>query len=54
MIVTNASTYYGYVPDDWGYENHTFEANGTPVQKGYAQPAFLKGFAEMFDEVRRL
>lgn len=54
MIVTNASTYCGYVPDDWGYENITFEANGTPVQKGYAQPAFLKGFEEMFDEERRM
>lgn len=54
MVVTHVSSYGGYVPDDWGYENHTFEANGTFVQKGYAQSAFLKGFAEMFDEERGL
>jgi len=50
MVVTHVNNYDGYVTDDWGYENHTFEAIGTFVQKGYAQPAFLKGFAEMFDE----
>lgn len=54
IIVTNASSYSGYVPDEWGYDNNTFEANGTPVQKGYAQPAFLNGFAEMFDEERKV
>jgi neutral ceramidase len=54
MVVTHVGTYCGYVPDDWGYKNNTFEAKGTLVQKGYAQPAFLKGFAEMFDEEQRL
>jgi len=49
-MITHVNTYGGYVPDDWGYENNTFEANGALVQKGYALPIFLKGFKEMFDE----
>ena len=50
ILVTQAGKYGGYVPDDWGYENNTFEASGTPVQKGYAEPAFVKAFAEMFEK----
>lgn len=36
------------MPDDWEYEHDAFEAEGTPVEKGAAQPAFIKGFREMF------
>jgi len=53
ILVTHAMTYSGYVPDDWGYENNTFEASGTPVQKGYAQPAFIQGFDEMYSEMKK-
>ena len=49
-MFTHVNTYGRYVPDDWGYENNTFEANGALVQKGHALPVFLKGFKEMFVE----
>lgn len=51
MVVTHVTHQGCYVTDEWGYENETFEAEGTLVQKGYAQPAFLTGFEEMFREM---
>ncbi|MHA9737906.1 neutral/alkaline non-lysosomal ceramidase N-terminal domain-containing protein [Robinsoniella peoriensis] len=51
IVVTHVNNYCGYVPDDWEYEHNAFEAAGTPVMKGFAQPAFIQAFSEMFDEM---
>ncbi|OUP83984.1 hypothetical protein B5F07_09025 [Lachnoclostridium sp. An169] len=50
ILVSHACGYCGYVPDDWEYEHDAFEAEGTPVKQGYAQPAFIRGFRELFKE----
>ena len=53
ILVTHASAYCGYVPDDWEYEHDAFEAKSTPVAQGAAQPAFLQGFRELFRRRRQ-
>ena len=52
VLVSHVCGYSGYVPDDWEYEHDAFEAEGTPVEQGYAQPAFICGFRELFRKWR--
>lgn len=51
FLITQTDTYSGYVPDDWEYEHKAFEAEGATVEKGAAQPAFVKGFKDMFGKI---
>jgi hypothetical protein len=50
ILVTHAQGCMGYTPDDWEYDHHTFEVDNALVSKGCAQPAFVQGFKEMFEE----
>lgn len=52
MLITHTDTYGGYVPNDWEYDHEAFEAGGTSVKKGAAEPAFVSGFAKMFGNIR--
>lgn len=50
ILISHCMQYMGYVPDDWEYEHHAFEAENPPVGKGVAQPVFVDGFRELFQE----
>lgn len=51
ILITQTDEYRGYVPDDWEYDHNAFEAEGATVEKGAAQPAFVKGFKDMFGKI---
>ena len=50
ILVSHANGYHGYVADEWEFEHNAFEAGSCLSQKGMAQPAFVKGFHELFAE----
>lgn len=52
MLITHTDTYGGYVPNDWEYEHGAFEAGGTQVKQGAAEPAFVEGFKKLFANIK--
>jgi len=53
ILITQADYYTGYVPDDWEYDHKAFEAEGTPVKQGAAEPAFKNGFKELYGYLKK-
>lgn len=52
ILITHTDCYAGYIPDDWEFDHDAFEAQGSQVQKGAAQPAFVKTFTELFGNLK--
>ena len=48
IMITHAQGCMGYVPDDWEYEHQSFVAGSSLIEKGCAEPVFIRGFEEMF------
>lgn len=47
VVVTLSDGHSGYMPDDFGYENKTFEYNLSRIRRGYCEKALLDEFREM-------
>ena len=50
IMITLANDRVGYIIDDAGYDTPTFEAAGTPLQRGCAETAIVNGLVEMMSQ----
>ncbi len=51
IMITHAQGCMSYTPDDWEYNNEAFVVGSSLVEKGYAEPVFIKGFQECEMEI---
>ncbi len=47
ILITLANDRVGYIVDEAAYDTPTFEAMGTPLQRGHAEAAIVGGLVEM-------
>ncbi|HWQ47151.1 MAG TPA: hypothetical protein VN376_09800, partial [Longilinea sp.] len=50
LMITLANDRLGYIVDDAGYDTPTFEAQATPLQRGYAEAAIVNGLVAMMEK----
>lgn len=50
ILITLANDRVGYIVDDASYDIPSFEAEGTPLQRGYAETAIVHGLVEMMSQ----
>lgn len=48
---SHAQACMSYTPDEWEYNNEAFVAGSSLVEKGYAEPVFIKGVQEFETEI---
>lgn len=55
ILMTMTNGYEGYIADDWHYDHNAFEVGDgvNKTKKGSAKKAVLKGFEELFEEMRK-
>lgn len=51
VFISHANGYQGYIPDDWQLEHRSFEAEGAPLQPGYAEKRLTEAFRTLFAEL---
>lgn len=50
IMITMANDRIGYIVDAAAYDTPTFEATGTPLQRGYAETAIVHSLVEMMSQ----
>ena len=53
ILISMANDRIGYLPEDEAYDYPTFEANGSPIQRGFGEQHIVHGLADMMRSVLR-